>query len=313
MRDTIRIIISLSFLISGSVNALSYTSLDSCLASAVDCKNETRQLLKNTAAGSRDWYILMYYNLSARWDLDNLSLTRQELSGYADMTDAPDVFKIVVYTIYAKKLLSSGETEQGTEYAHLARDLIMRSAEYAPDPRRLAELIILHNYLKDYNAASELADWAVRRTENIRNPDAKAPLHMAIAHVAFFIKDYDKALQYYGYVAEAHEHKNEPLQLSNAYSSLGVVYLHKEEYKQARYYLKQAGHALDQALGTYETGDKTYIRLRLLELDFIEGKKEAAIAALAKIDPGNVHKHHMPLYRKLQTQAGQSPPPMEMR
>ncbi len=287
---------------SASAFALSYASLDDCLIDAVACRTETSALLKHKTAGERDWYMLMYYNLSARWELENLDISIDEVAGYARLENAPDVFRIVVYTIYAKKLLTEGDTANGEKYVRLTRDLIMSSSDRLPDPRRLAELINLYNYLKQYETANDVAKWAVDKTANIQNPYAKAPLNLSIGHVAWFLKDYPRAIEYYRLVVDASEQIGEPMMLAFGQANLAVALRKTEQFELSRHWFEQAIASMQTALGEYQSKDLTYLKLRIIELDVLQGREEAGREALGHISQADVHEHHLPIYDKLAQQ-----------
>ena len=299
MFQAIRMFILFCAGLSASASALSYASLDNCLLNAVDCRNETEALLQNEKQGERDWYMLMYYNLSARWELDNLEITTEEVSQYAAFEEAPDVFRIVVYTIYAKKLLTEGNTEVGADYVQLARELIMNSTGSAPDPRRLAELINLYNYLHQYETANEVAVWALSKTAHIRNPYVKASLYLSVGHVAGFLNDYPRAIEYYGYVVEASEELNDPMNLAFGQANLAIAYRKTENYDMARFWLNKAVESMEKAVGDYPTKNKTYLKMRLIELDFLQGKVAEGKQALKAIKPDDVLNHHRAFFRSL--------------
>ena len=140
------------------VEAVPLSSLDECLAHPQPCIEKTEQKLETANKYSREWYRLTYLKLSARWLVDSLSMSESELAHYVTLTSAPDVFKVTVYTIYAKIMLNKDNLEEGRKYAMKATELIKKTSEFAPDPRRFAELVILHTYLKNYQKASELDD-----------------------------------------------------------------------------------------------------------------------------------------------------------
>lgn len=299
MFHVIRMFILFCAGLSASASALSYASLDNCLLNAVDCRNETEALLQNEKQGERDWYMLMYYNLSARWELDNLEITTEEVSQYAALDDAPDVFRIVVYTIYAKKLLTEGNTEDGADYVQQARELIMNSTDSVPDPRRLAELINLYNYLHQYETANEVAVWALNKTAHIRNPYVKASLYLSVGHVAGFLNDYPRAVEYYGYVVEASEKLDDPMNLAFGQANLAIAYRKTENYDMARFWLNKAVASIEEAVGDYPAKNKTYLKMRLIELDFLQGKVAEGKQALKAIKPDDVLNHHRALFRSL--------------
>ncbi len=283
------------------------SNVESCIVNAEQCFAITRQLQQNSVKSTREWYRATYLLMNAWWELERLSLPVDTFAEYAAMSDSPAVFRATAFTVYAKLLLNKGDKAKGTLYADKATSLILEMPQSALTPRRMSEVIILNQYLGNYERAQVLSDNALERFADIKNSYVKAELLTAAAHNAYHFKRYDDAIELYLKAAEANLKMGSILNAAVCHTNSGRAYQLSENWENAEKEFRRS-LGLYKELGHKEpVRDVFYVRLRLAEVLISLGSVDEARELAASVSKEDLHEYHHRVYDTLADKLSTSP------
>lgn len=284
------------------------SSVENCVINALQCKQLARRMQRQTPEHSTAWFRATYLLMNAMWETDRLSIPRSEMASYASVPGSPPVFAATANTIYAKQLISAGETEAGRRYADKAAALLLNMPGGTLTPRRYSDVIELYQYLDEYDKAQKLIDEAMAHFSDIKKGYIKADLLMAAGHNAYHFKKWPQAISLYQKSAKAHLDANSLMGAAVAYANTGRALQSSEQWPEAEKMLLRSVSLYDQLSQQYELRDKYYVQLRLCEVLLAQSKVNEAQQLFARLSRDSLHSYHHQLYNELALTLTQSNP-----
>ncbi|WP_088329539.1 tetratricopeptide repeat protein [Lacimicrobium sp. SS2-24] len=283
------------------------SSVDNCIMDAPRCKAIALKMQAEQPKYSRAWFRTTYLLLNAMWEIDRLSIPREQIAAYAEIENSPAVFAAKAKTIYAKQLISDGDLEAGRRYADEAAALLLNMSGDALTPRRYADVIELYQYLGEYDQAQQLIDQAMAHFSSIGRAFIKADLLMAAGHNAFHLKQWQQAIHWYQRAAEAHLTTKSFIGAAVSYANVGRALQSQGRWSEAQQAFIKSIDTYEQLQQDYPLRDKYYIVLRLCEVLIEQGKTAEAWIAFNGLQRHSLHGYHHDLYDKLARQLTQNP------
>ncbi|MEW9799236.1 tetratricopeptide repeat protein [Alteromonas sp. CYL-A6] len=272
------------------------SSVESCIARAVTCQQIARELQAIQTPHSVAWFRTTYLLMHALWETDRMSIPMDQMQDYASLQRSPPVFAATASTIYAKQLLNAGRREEGEAYAEKAAHLMMSMPDDALTPRRYAEVIVLQQYLQNFDRAQQLIDDAMRRFTNIGKAYAKSDLLTAAGHNAYHLKKWETAQSWYQQAVVANRDEGNLMGASTAFLNLGRAYQADGRFDEAATALQEAIAHQERYSPDTVLRDTYYMQLRLCEVWLAQGKANEASTLFATISRDQLHHYHQHLY-----------------
>lgn len=282
-----------------SVETLALTHIDHCLTVPDYCLEAATQELAQTRTHSREWFRLYYLMLSAEWQVKELSMPKERVERIVELEGVPPVLLATAYTIYAKLLITDGDVERGAHYVKQASALLRQINAVSLSVRRYAELIVLNNYLRQYEESLVIAKWALAQSQSIKNKSLKSELYTAVGHTHFFLADYKKAASYYKQAIPDEDEPNSHLVRAQGLTNTARAYQAQEKWRIASSYFSAALNAFSKIQGEEIVRSANYVKMRFAEVLIAQDKQAQAHDTFSEVDQDNIHDIHQPLFDEL--------------